>query len=114
MFELDEQTRSALFAAAVLTLDETGNDVFTGLTSDETQFVYARQTSRTNTAEEIRFRQLVERFTVARGLAMQHAEAEAKKHLDLIRSGQTPIQRDPGPAITLHPRMSAKPIWRRW
>lgn len=91
MFEIDEQTRIALFDACVLTTDDAGAEVFTGLTAEESHFVFTFEQSEMplDSADECRFHQLVQKFHAARTLVLQQAEALTEAHLNLHRVGQT-------------------------
>lgn len=87
MVQFDEDTRAALFGAGVLTIDENGKTVFTGLTASETRFVLDFDESDlcSNQDKTHVFRALVAKFHMARDRTMQNAEQQANERLHKFR-----------------------------
>lgn len=92
MFEIDEEARGALYAAAVLAVNDDGEEVFTGLTFAETNFVFAYQESEQSFAsgEAALFQQLLQKFHAARDLMLKTAGALATEQLTRHRIGHLP------------------------
>jgi hypothetical protein len=87
MVHFDEETDAALFGAGVLTTDENGKAVFTGLTAAETQFVLDYDTSAppVNTTECHHFQELLQKFHAARDIVLEEAERFVNTQLDRYR-----------------------------
>lgn len=87
MVHFDEETDAALFGAGVLTTDENGEAIFTGLTAAETQFVLDYDTSipPVNTTELRHFQELLDKFHTARDIVLKEAERFANAQLDRYR-----------------------------
>jgi hypothetical protein len=87
MVHFDVETDAALFGAGVLTTDENGKAVFTGLTAAETQFVLDYDTSAPSPTAAVsrHFDELLTKFHVARDIVLGDAERYVNAQLERFR-----------------------------